>query len=169
MAYLLDFIELTSCNKQTRELMEKNETTKPITMKSLLTLIVSAMFLATTAAHAAIVWGAFADTPTTLSGSAVWNSPPPNESGVLNTPNWSVSLDFLRTVKSASVTLNGVHLTAPHPGDTAPGADIELGLIIPISHASGSSDGTIYHDRKMVGHPTPGLIPPFGMHYDTWD
>ena len=131
--------------------------------------LIATIFATAPDADAAIVWGPFAETPTTLSGSTIWNSPPPSESSVLNTPNWSVSLDFSRTIKSASVILNGVHLTAPHPGDTAPGDDIELGVIIPISNAVGSSDGVIYHNRKMAGHPTPGMVPPFGMHYDTWD
>lgn len=132
-------------------------------------LAIAFAFSTAPAGHAAITWGMLADTPTTLSGSAVWNSPPPSEGDTLVTPNWSVTLEFARTIKSASVVLDGVHLTAPHPGDTAPGGDVELGLIIPISNSSGMSDGVIYHNRQVAGHPTPDMVPPSGMHYDTWD
>lgn len=173
MAYLLDFIELASYENKRGGYTGNNHICKP--MKKRLALIttiyalIATIFATAPDGQAAIVWGSFADTPTTLSGSAVWNSPPPSETDTLNTPNWSVGLTFSRTIKSASVTLDGVHLTAPHPGDTDPGDDIELGVIIPISNAVGSSDGVIYHNRQVAGHPTPGMIPPFGMHYDTWD
>jgi hypothetical protein len=95
MAYLLDFIELASYNKQKRGGYTGNNETTNATMNSFnrfhytlaATLIATGIFATAPAVNAAITWGSFADTPTTLSGSAVWNSPPPSEGDTLVTPN----------------------------------------------------------------------------------
>jgi len=127
-------------------------------MNKRLTLALGAVVAAVTS-QAAITWGPWAETTTTLSGSANWNGSPDPETASTASPggNWWVSLTFSSTVKSYGVVLDGQHLVAPHPGDSAPGDVIELGVLFTKATGSGTADGSIRHN------PTPGP-----SHTDTW-
>ena len=121
-------------------------------MNKRLTLAVGALLAAATS-QAAITWGPWTvDTDQDLAASANWSGTPDPETAAVSSPNgnWWVSLTFSSTVKSYSVVLDGQHLVAPHPIDTAPGDIIELGVLFTKSTGSGMADGTIRHN------PTPG-------------
>lgn len=104
--------------------------------------------LAAATSQAAITWGPWAETPTTLSGSAHWSGAPDPETASTASPggNWWVSLTFSSTAKSYAVVLDGQHLVAPHASDSAPGDVIELGVLFTKSTGSGLADGTILHN-----------------------
>ena len=119
-----------------------------------LTLALGAVVAAVTS-QAAITWGPWAETSTTLSGSANWSGSPDPETASTSSPggNWWVSLTFSSTLKSYSVVLDGQHLVAPHVDDNAPGDIIELGVLFTKSTGSGTADGSIIHNRgAKAGH-----------------
>ena len=124
-----------------------------------LTLALGAVVAAVTS-QAAITWGPWAETDTTLSGSANWNGSPDPQTAATATPggNWWVSLTFSSTIKSYSVVLDGQHLVAPDAVDSTPGEIIELGVLFTKSTGSGMADGSIRHNPK-------GVLP---THIDTW-
>jgi len=124
-----------------------------------LTLALGAALAATTS-QAAITWGPFTETTTTLSGSANWSGAPDPETASTATPggNWWVSLTFSSTAKSYAVVLDGQHLVAPHATDSAPGDIIELGVLFTKATGSGLANGSLNHN------PPPSA----SSHTDTW-
>ncbi len=122
-------------------------------MNKVLTLAVGAVVAAATS-QAAITWGPWAETATTLSGSANWDGSPDPETASTVSPggNWWVSLTFSSTVKSYSVVLDGQHLVAPHPDDSAPGDVIESSLgfhIVLVEEVKKENDTQLYRLKQI--------------------
>jgi hypothetical protein len=119
-------------------------------MKKVLFICVVALLAMALPLNAAITWGPWTETATTLSGSANWTGTPAPETASTVTPggNWWVELVFQQTVLSYSVTMHGQHLVAPHPTDESPSDVIELGNIFTrVIPGSGMAKGDEAHNK----------------------
>ena len=120
------------------------------TMKKILVIFAVALLAMALPLSAAITWGPWTETATTLSGSASWTGAPAPETASVTTPggNWWVELVFQQTVLSYSVTMHGQHLVAPHLTDTSPSEVIELGNIFSrVIPGSGMAKGDEAHNK----------------------
>lgn len=105
-------------------------------------------------ARAAITWGAFTETPTTLTGSADWDGTGAPDTSTTLSPGgyWWISLTFNETVRSYSVTYEQQHMIAPHPTDVLPADVLELGNIFPKNNGDGMATGITEHNIGAANH-----------------
>ena len=134
-------------------------------MKKILFICAVALLAMALPLSAAITWGPWAETPTTLSGSANWTGMPAPETASTVTPggNWWVELVMNATMKTDFVLLHVQHLVGPHLGDNAPGEIIEAGLIFPIAPMG---HGMVYEKVAHGGHAQHSDVLDFKAHSD---